>query len=98
MYPTRQYPPRRGVRREPMPLPAARGRGFLAERLLSINSLVSLLLLGWSAAVLRRPELAWGAVRWLRRHFPWLVGEKNPRYPATAATDRSLQIAQMTKW
>ena len=79
MEPTLPIPPDPGVPDEPMPLPAARGRGFLAERLLSINSLVSLLLLSWSAAVLRRPELAWGAVRWLRRHFPWLVGEKDPR-------------------
>lgn len=59
----------------PEPLPPARGRGFLLERLLSFNGLVSLLMLSWSALVLRRPALARNTWRAVRRRFPKFVGE-----------------------
>lgn len=58
---------------EPDPLPPARGRGFLAERLLSVNGLVSLAMLAWSAIALRRPSLARGALATFRRRAPWLL-------------------------
>jgi hypothetical protein len=58
----------------PDPLPAVRGRGFLLERLLTVNTVVSLALLSWSALVLRRPALARTAWRSVRRKFPRLVG------------------------
>ncbi|HVA88528.1 MAG TPA: hypothetical protein VNL71_01675 [Chloroflexota bacterium] len=74
-------PPDPGLPDHPEPLPPARGRGFLAERLLSINSLVSLAMLGWSVAVLRRPGLLWNALRAIRRLAPWLVGDKPPCTP-----------------
>lgn len=72
-------PPDPGLPDHPEPLPPARGRGFLAERLLSINSLVSLAMLSWSVAVLRRPGLLPSVLRIVRRLAPWLVGDKPPR-------------------
>ncbi|HXT37592.1 MAG TPA: hypothetical protein VN837_18610 [Chloroflexota bacterium] len=72
-------PPDPGLPDHPEPLPPARGRGFLAERLLSINSLVSLAMLSCSVAVLRRPGLLPSVLRTVRRLAPWLVGDKPPR-------------------
>ena len=64
---------------EPDPLPPARGRGFLAERLLSVNGLVSLTMLSWSAVALRRPALARAAILALRRRAPWLIDGRAAR-------------------
>lgn len=75
-------PPEPGLPDHPEPLPPARGRGFLAERLLSINSLVSLAMLGWSVAVLRRPSLLHNTLRGVRRHASWLVGASEPDPPS----------------
>ena len=67
-------PPEPDLPDHPEPLPPARGHGLLAERLLSMNSLVSLAMLSWSVAVLRRPALLHNTVCGLQRHVPWLVG------------------------
>ncbi|MGH2411479.1 MAG: hypothetical protein ACRDGS_14105 [Chloroflexota bacterium] len=72
-------PPDPDLPDHPEPLPPARGRGFLAERLLSINSLVSLAMLSWSVAALRRPGLLPSVLRTVRRLAPWLVGDKPTR-------------------
>lgn len=72
-------PPDPEVADHPEPLPPARGRGFLAERLLSINSLVSLTMLTWSVAVWRRPALLRRALQAAHRYVPWLVGGKDSR-------------------
>jgi hypothetical protein len=63
---------------QPEPLPPARGRGFLLERLLTINALVSLLLLSWSFLVIRRPARAQAAWRAFCRRFPAFVGGTTP--------------------
>ena len=75
-------PPEPDLPDHPEPLPPARGRGFLAERLLSMNTLVSLTMLGWSVAVLRRPALLHNTVRGLQRHAPWLVGASESDPPS----------------
>jgi hypothetical protein len=72
-------PPEPGLPDHPEPLPPARGRGFLAERLLSINSVVSVIMLGWSVAVLRRPSLLRAVLRAARRSMPWLLAVREPR-------------------
>ncbi|MGH2391147.1 MAG: hypothetical protein ACRDIE_23370 [Chloroflexota bacterium] len=74
-------PPDPGLADHPEPLPPARGRGFLAERLLSVNSLVSVIMLSWSVAVLRRPSLLRAALNAARRYAPWLLGAREPRGP-----------------
>ncbi|HWE62917.1 MAG TPA: hypothetical protein VHB98_14480 [Chloroflexota bacterium] len=58
----------------PEPLPPVRGRGFLLERLLTVNALVSMLMLSWSFLVLRRPARARRAWHALCRRFPGFVG------------------------
>jgi len=59
------------------PAPGRHGhQGIVAERLFSLNGLISLIILTWSAAVLRRPALLWGVLQGLGRHLPWLVGKK----------------------
>lgn len=67
------HSPDPGVPDSPEPLPPARGSGIYAERLLSINGLVSLIMLSWSMLILRRPGLARHVVASLGRRFPWLV-------------------------
>ena len=57
----------------PKPLPPARGSGIYAERLLSINGRVSLIMLGWSVAIVRNPGLGRRAVAAITRRFPWFV-------------------------
>jgi hypothetical protein len=64
---------------EPEPLPPARGHGIVAERLISINGLISLLLLSWGALALRRPDLTRRVLLGLWRRVPWLVGQDPPR-------------------
>ena len=75
-------PPDPGLPDHPEPLPPARGRGFLAERLLSINSLVSLAMLGWSVAVLRRPALLHTALRAAQRVAPRVLGVEEQAAPS----------------
>ena len=70
---------------EPDPLPPARGRGFLTERMLSVNGLVSLAMLAWSALALRRPALARDAIATFRRRTPWVIYGRDSR----AGDDRS---------
>ena len=57
----------------PQPLPPARGSGIYAERLLSINGLVSLIMLIWSAVILCKPGVGRRAVAAAVRRFPWFV-------------------------
>lgn len=63
---------------QPEPLPPAKGHGFLLERLLTINALVSALMLSWSFLVLRRPARARTAWQVVCRRFPSLVGAAPP--------------------
>ena len=58
----------------PSPLPPVRGRGFVLERLLTLNAVVSVLILSWSALVLRKPVLAQRAWAGFCKRFSWLVG------------------------
>jgi hypothetical protein len=77
--------PNRGQRAEeeladrPVPLSPARGHGLVAERLISINGLISLAMLAWSVAVLRRPALLHNLIAGFWRRFPWIVGSSPPR-------------------
>jgi hypothetical protein len=71
-------PPDPGLPDEPVPLPPARGHGIVAERLISLNGLISLLLLCWGALALRRPDLVRRAGLGLWRWLPWLVGREPP--------------------
>jgi hypothetical protein len=63
---------------QPEPLPPVKGRGFLLERLLTVNALISLLMLTWSFLVLRRPARARIAWQRLCRRVPWLLGGTPP--------------------
>jgi hypothetical protein len=56
------------------PAPRVRGGAFLMERLITVNALVSVLMLAWSALVLRKPDRARQAWQYLRRAWPGLVG------------------------
>jgi hypothetical protein len=67
---------------EPIPLPPARGRGFLMERLFTVNALVSLGMLAWSAMILRNPRLARRTWQALRRAFPGFVGGEPSARPS----------------
>jgi hypothetical protein len=60
----------------PEPLKPAAGHGIVAERLVSVNGLISLLMLMWSATVLRKPAILRGTLSSLHRRFPWLVSTK----------------------
>ena len=51
-----------------------RGGAFLMERLITVNALISLVMLTWSALVLRKPDRARQAWQHLRRAWPGLVG------------------------
>jgi hypothetical protein len=50
----------------------------VAERLISVNGLISLLLLSWGALALRRPDLVRRVGLGLWRRLPWLVGREPP--------------------
>jgi hypothetical protein len=62
----------------PEPLKPAAGHGIVTERLVSMNGLISLLMLLWGAAVLRNPALLRAVLSGLCRRFPWLVGRRRP--------------------
>ena len=49
-----------------------------AERLFSLNGLVSLVMLSWSALVLIKPALLRNLIRGCWRRWSWLVGARPP--------------------
>ena len=71
--------PDTGLPDQPEPLPPARGHGIVAERLISVNGVISLLLLSWGAMALRRPDRARRVWLGLWRRVPWLIGQDPPR-------------------
>src|SRR5260370_11374217 len=72
---------------QPTPLNPARGHGIVAERLVSLNGLISLIMLSWSFVVLRKPAVLRRALSNLQRRFPRIVGgnppDKRARRPGT---------------
>jgi hypothetical protein len=69
-------PPEPLVADHPEPLIPAAGHGIVAERLVSMNGLISLVMLIWSAVVLRNPALFRARVARFGQQFPWLVGTR----------------------
>ncbi len=51
---------------------------LVAERLVSLNGLVSLILLLWSAVALMKPAVLRRQIRAFWRRWPWIVGVKPP--------------------
>lgn len=74
-------PPDVGIPDEPEPLSPARGHGIVAERLFSINGLVSALLLTWSAYAITHPQTARRFWFGLWERFPRLFGAPPPTRP-----------------
>jgi hypothetical protein len=74
-------PPKLEIPDEPEPLPPARGRGLLAERIFSANGLVSALLLTWSAYAFTHPHRARRFWFGLWERFPRLFGVGPPGRP-----------------
>jgi hypothetical protein len=63
---------------QPVPLNGARGHGIVAERLVSVNGLISLIMLSWSLVVLRRPTILHRLIYGFWRRFPLIVGSSPP--------------------
>jgi hypothetical protein len=51
---------------------------LVAERLVSINGLISLIMLSWSAVTLAHPAMLRRVIHGFWRRWPWIVGEKPP--------------------
>lgn len=75
-------PPEIDIPDEPEPLPPARGRGIAAERLFSVNGLISALLLTWSAYAFTHPDRARRFWFGLWERFPRLFGVDPPGRPS----------------
>ncbi|MDB5057720.1 MAG: hypothetical protein JWO59_1192 [Chloroflexi bacterium] len=63
---------------QPEPLPPARGHGIVAERLISVNGLISVLMLSWALIALRNPKIPRRLIRSFWRRFPRIVGSIPP--------------------
>jgi hypothetical protein len=59
---------------KPVPLIPAQDKGIVAERLVSINGLISLVILSWSALVLVKPAVLRKAIQGVARRCPSIVG------------------------
>lgn len=64
---------------QPIPFDPARGHGLVAERLVSVNGLISLVLLSGSAMALWGPAKSRALLDGIWRRCPWLVRAQPPR-------------------